>query len=255
LRGVVDSMEYAIEAIGLGKVSAHRWLIRDVNLRISRSALYFLVAPNGAGKTTLLRLLAGLSRASSGTATVFGRQVWGAGPEVLSQIGFAPADGGYYPNLTVDQNLEVAAAVRRGFDRQAIDEAATILDLCPLKGRRAGTLSKGQKKRLAIACALVGYPAVLLLDEPYANLDADGLDVVEELLSVVCARHGTTVVIASALPPNDLGRAAVVGVIDQGRFSGERVLAEGLTQAEVRAMLRELMAGSSGGSDDNSDQG
>ncbi len=248
-------MEYAIEAIGLGKVSVHRWLVRDVNLGISRSALYYLVGPNGAGKTTLLRLLAGLLRPSSGTATVFGRQVWGGGPEVLSQIGFVPADGGYYPNLTIDENLEVAGALRRGFDRQAIDEAATILDLCPLKGQRAGSLSKGQKKRLAIACAMVGYPAVLLLDEPYADLDADGLDVVQELISVVCARHGTTVVVASALPPNDLGRAAVVGVIDQGRFCGERVIAEGPSQAEVRAMLRELMAGSSGGSDDDSDQG
>jgi len=248
-------MEYAVEAIGLGKVSARRWLVRDVNLGISRSALYYLVGSNGAGKTTLLRLLAGLLRPSSGMATVFGRRVWGAGPEVLSQIGFAPADGGYYPNLTVDQNLEVAAALRSGFDRQAIDEAATVLDLRPLKGRRAGFLSKGQKKRLAIACALVGYPPVLLLDEPYANLDAGGLDVVQELISVVCARHGTTVVIASALPPNEPGRAAVVGVIDQGRLSGERVVAEGVNQAEVRVMLRELTAGSSGGSDDHSDQG
>ncbi len=248
-------MEYAVEATGLGKRAASKWLVQDVNLRIARSVLYCLVGQNGAGKTTLLRLLAGLVRASSGTVMALGHPVWGARPEVLSMIGFVPADGGYYPNLTVGQNLEVATVLRRGLDRQAIDEVATGLDLRPLKGRRAGTLSKGQKKRLAIACGWVGYPAVLLLDEPYADLDADGLDVVNELVSVVCPRRGTTVVIASALPPNELKRAAVVGVIDRGRLCGERAFAGGSSQAEVRAMLREATAGSSGGSIHDSDQG
>jgi len=90
LRGVVDSMEYAIEAIGLGKVSAQRWLVRDVNLGISRSALYYLVGQNGAGKTTLLRLLAGLSRASSGTGASSGRKepLWA---DVVSGRRFAVA--------------------------------------------------------------------------------------------------------------------------------------------------------------------
>ncbi|MCL6580644.1 MAG: ABC transporter ATP-binding protein [Firmicutes bacterium] len=248
-------MEYAIEAIGLGKASANKWLIRDVNLRIRRSALYYLVGQNGSGKTTLLGLLAGLLRPSSGTATVFGRQVWGAGPEVLSRIGFAPADGGYYPNLTVDQNLVVAAAIRRGSDRKAIDEAVAALDLCPLRGRRAGSLSKGQKKRLAIACALVGYPEVVLLDEPYSNLDADGIDVVQKLVSDVCHNRGTTVVASSALPPSSPGRTATIGVIHEGRFLGEWDISDNLSPVDVRAMLRELTTGLSGGRDDNPGQG
>lgn len=172
-----------------------------------------------------------------------------------SQIGFVPADGGYYSNLTVDQNLKVAAALRRRVGRRAVDEAAAILDLCSVRERRASTLSKGQKKRLAIACALVGYPEVLLLDEPCADLDVNGLNLVQGMISMLCARHGATVVVASALPPSGLRRAGVMGVVNQGRLSEERAIGRGFSQAESAAMLEEARADASGGSTNDSDQG
>jgi ABC-type multidrug transport system ATPase subunit len=247
-------MGYAVEAIGLGKMSSRRWLIRDVNLAISRSSVYYLVGPNGSGKTTLLRLLAGLARASSGTVRVLGHEIWGASSDVRSQIGFVPADGGYYANLTVDQNLKVAAALRRRDGRYAVDEAATTLELSSVRERRAGTLSKGQKKRLAIACGLVGYPQVLFLDEPCANLDTGGFHLIQGLIAMVCAEHGTTVVVASTLPPSGLSHSALVGVIGQGRLCDERAMAKGLNEAEGTLMLGQTRATSLEEATDEPDQ-
>lgn len=132
-----------------------------------------LFGPNGSGKTTLLRTIAGLLRPTSGRVTIDGHEV--RAEESRRQIGYSGHATGLYRDLSVAENLELFARLY-GVPISHIDDVLVALGLSGMAAVRAGNLSAGSARRAGVARALVHEPAVLLLDEPYANVDEEAAE-------------------------------------------------------------------------------
>ena len=133
-----------------------------------------LIGPDGAGKTTLLRLMAGLLVPGSGTLTTLGRDPARDAAGIHREIGYMPQKFGLYEDLSVLENLTLHADLRHvtGAERTAtFDRLLGFTDLKRFTGRLAGRLSGGMKQKLGLACALLGTPRLLLLDEPGVGVD------------------------------------------------------------------------------------
>jgi ABC-2 type transport system ATP-binding protein len=181
-----------------------------------------LFGPNGSGKSTLLRAVAGLVSPSQGSITFEGAPVAPSQEAWRRLVGYAGHESGLYPNLTVSENLELFGRLY-GSDSERPASLLSQLGLEGRSGTQAGELSAGLKRRAAVARALVGEPRLLLLDEPYANLDDDSAALVSEALvawrepgrSALVATHGAKKLKAFADAGVILRRGRVV---TQGRY-------------------------------------
>jgi heme ABC exporter ATP-binding subunit CcmA len=131
-----------------------------------------LFGPNGAGKSTLLRVLAGLLRPSGGSALLFGQEIRSSSESMRRRIGYVSHDSGLYARLSVMENLSLFANLY-GVTPDRVDEVLDQLDMHEWRSMQVSALSAGLKRRVAVARAVLHEPDVLLLDEPYANLDDD----------------------------------------------------------------------------------
>ncbi|MBK9014016.1 MAG: ABC transporter ATP-binding protein [Saprospiraceae bacterium] len=152
-----------------GKVMA----VNDVSFDVRPGELFGLIGPDGAGKTTLFRILATLQLPDSGNASVLGYDVVKDYAQIRRRIGYMPGRFSLYQDLTVRENLEFFAAI---FGTSIEANYHLIKDIYsqlePFKNRRAGQLSGGMKQKLALSCALIHQPELLLLDEPTTGVDA-----------------------------------------------------------------------------------
>jgi ABC-2 type transport system ATP-binding protein len=151
-----------------------REVLNDLSLAVPRRTLFALIGPSGSGKSTTVRLACGIYKPDSGTVRLLGyaRAPWPRA--VRARIGYMPQGDSLYPRLTISENLRYAGAVR-GMARAAIHarlaELLRLVDLDAQRTQQAGRLSGGQRRRLALAIALVDDPEVLFVDEPTAGLD------------------------------------------------------------------------------------
>ncbi len=137
--------------------------------------------PNGSGKSTLLRVLAGLLEPTAGRVLLEGAPMRASDERFRARVGYAGHQPGLYARLTVRENLELFATLH-GVGAGRVDEALEGLGLVPHAGTHAGALSAGFKRRAAVARASLHEPDVLLLDEPYANLDDDAAELVSAVI-------------------------------------------------------------------------
>ncbi len=161
------SKSFAAERRGAPVVPA----VRNISLEVAPGTLLGLVGPDASGKTTLLRMLAGMAEADSGDISVFGKSV----SELdRSLVGYMPQGGALYLELSVEQNLDLYARLR-GIDPAAepdrIENIYTLTGLGDFRGRAVGKLSGGMRQKLAMACAVVAAPPLMLLDEPSVGVD------------------------------------------------------------------------------------
>lgn len=214
--------ETAIVLRGLGKCfspdAAHPAL-DGLNAEIPGGTVSGVVGPDAAGKTTLMRLLAGLLRPSSGEALIWDRPAMDGKGGSLPFVGYMPQKFGLYEDLSVLDNLRLHASLRdvTGPERDALFERLlSFTDLEPFTKRLAGRLSGGMKQKLGLACALIGTPRVLLLDEPGVGVDPRSR---RELWSMVTnlAGGGMTVVWSTAYM-EEAERCAHVLMLDGGRL-------------------------------------
>ncbi len=161
--------------------------LSDVSLSIHAGEIVGLVGPDGAGKTTLLRALAGLTAVDAGTIGVLGQDI---SDMDRAQIGYLPQSGGTYADISVRENLRLYARLKhlpRAQENAAIDRILAASDLAPFSTRLAGRLSGGMRMKLAVGCAMIAQPRLLLLDEPSVGVDpisrADMWDFVRTLAS------------------------------------------------------------------------
>ncbi|HEX6995125.1 MAG TPA: ATP-binding cassette domain-containing protein [Gammaproteobacteria bacterium] len=164
----------AIALHGVTKRFGRITALAAVDARFHAGRLTGLVGPDGSGKTTLMRLMAGLLRPTDGRIEIAGRDTRRHADEIHTLIGYMPQRFGLYEDLTVAENLELYAKLKRlrGAERRhAFDAALAFTRLGPFTGRLAGRLSGGMKQKLGLACALLARPAVLLLDEPSVGVD------------------------------------------------------------------------------------
>ncbi len=172
-----------IEIRNLTKSFGPRTALAGVDLSIDQGEFITLVGPNGAGKTTLLRILATLTRPTSGTVRIAGHDPSHEGEHARRRIGFLSHRTILYDDLTAEQNLRFYARMYdlNGADAR-IDDLLERVGLTLRRRDLVRTFSRGMKQRLALARAVLHRPAVLLLDEPYTGLDPGAAEVLTDLL-------------------------------------------------------------------------
>ncbi len=188
-------MRAALEAAGLGLRYGKAWALRDCSLSLPAGSVIALVGPNGAGKTTLLHLVAGLLRPSEGTVEVFGQDARAGSAEALAQVGFVAQDHPVYQGFSVADLLRMGRSLNLRWDQELAERRLAELGI-PL-GRRAGKLSGGQQAQVALALALAKRPALLVLDEPLANLDPIARRDFMRTAMAAVADDGITVLLSS----------------------------------------------------------
>jgi ABC-type branched-subunit amino acid transport system ATPase component len=174
-------------------------VLRGVTLRADRDEIVAVIGPNGAGKSTLLKAIYGLVTRSAGAVRFDDEDVTGIRADRITRRGlnFVPQNDNVFPTLTVDENVHVGSlAVPKGERRAAVARVRELFPILHERPRqRAGTLSGGQRKLVALARALVTSPKLLLLDEPSAGLSPQAMDLVfDKLVEINAQRVGIVVV-------------------------------------------------------------
>ena len=166
--------DFAIQARGLTKQFGALTAVDHLDLDVPRAEIYGFLGPNGSGKSTTIRLLCGLLTPSDGTANVLGLDIPGDASALKPRIGYMTQKFSLYEDLTVRENLDFIAdvyAYSRSEKHARVQELLGKYDLIDQEKQFTGTMSGGQKQRLALACAVLHRPDLLLLDEPTSAVD------------------------------------------------------------------------------------
>lgn len=189
--------ENAIEVSGLTKRYGTVTALDGVSFRVGRGELFGLIGPDGAGKTTLFRLLTTLLVPDAGFAAVDGFDTVRDYRRIRERVGYMPGRFSLYPDLSVGENLAFFAALFGVEIRDNYELIAPIYSqIEPFRTRRAGKLSGGMKQKLALCCALVHRPSVLLLDEPTTGVDAVSRSEFWDMLSEL-KRRGISILVST----------------------------------------------------------
>jgi iron(III) transport system ATP-binding protein len=210
-----------VAVTGLHKAFGTHPVLTGVNLEVPAGSLTAILGPSGSGKTTLLRLLAGFDRTDSGTITIGDVLVDGPGVHVAPErrrIGYVPQEGSLFPHLTIEANVGFGLAAR---DRRG-SKVAAMLEAVGLSGfgkRYPHQLSGGQQQRVALARALAIEPAVVLLDEPFASLDAHLRASVRADVQEIFRQAGTTAILVTHDQDEALSVADRVAALRDGKIA------------------------------------
>jgi ABC-2 type transport system ATP-binding protein len=200
-----------------------RSALDNYDLHVEAGHLYGLVGPDGAGKTTLLRILSTVLNPTSGSAQVAGFDVLKQSEQVRSRIGYMPQAFSLYPDLSVLENLRFFAdmnGVPREKQKQRIPELLDFARLTEFTSRRSENLSGGMRKKLALTCAMIHQPEILLLDEPTTGVDPVSRRELWQLLAKVIER-GVTIIVSTPYI-DEAERCDVVNIIYQGKKLNSR---------------------------------
>jgi heme exporter protein A len=223
----------ALELDGLARNYGEREALSDVSFSMAAGRTLVVFGPNGAGKSTLLRILATLLRPHAGSLTVLGRSLPGEAWGVRGQIGLLAHEPMLYRELSARENLRFHARLH-GVSEDRVEELLDLLSMSHRAREPVRTLSRGMVQRVAIARAVLHDPELLLLDEPYANLDPAAIELVGPLIG---AAAGRTRVICSHDPAGGLAEADLV----LGLSGGRPVLlgsAQDIGEAEITELYR-----------------
>ena len=200
---------------GLTRNYGERAALEGVTLTLAAGQTLVVFGPNGAGKTTLLRVLATLLRPHSGRVTVLDTHLPDEAWRVRGRVGLLGHEPLLYRELTARENLRYHARLHGASDER-VEEQLDAVSLADRADEQVRTLSRGMLQRVAVARATLHHPELLLLDEPYANLDPAAIDLVEPLIG---AASGLTRVLTSHDPSRDLAQADIVLGLRAGRVA------------------------------------
>ncbi len=187
----------AVEAKELSKSYGKKNAISSLSFNIEEGEIFGFIGPDGAGKTTIFRILTTLMLPDSGSITVLGKDALKDYKYLRKRLGYMPGRFSLYQDLTVEENLRFFASI---FDTTIEDNYDLIKDIYvqiePFKKRRAGKLSGGMKQKLALSCALIHKPSLLLLDEPTTGVDAVSRKEFWEMLKRL-KQQGITIIVST----------------------------------------------------------
>ena len=223
-----------IEAVGLTKRYGEKVAVDGLSFTVQPGVVTGFLGPNGSGKSTTMRILLGLDRPTSGTATINGRS-YDRLRAPLCEVGALLEARAIHTGRSARNHL-LALAATHGIGRQRVDEVLDVVGLTQVAGKRAGGFSLGMGQRLGIASALLGDPHTLILDEPVNGLDPEGILWIRTLLRALAA-EGRTVFVSSHLMSEMALTATHLIVIGQGRLIADASVAE-LTAASGGSVVR-----------------
>jgi len=226
----------AITVSGLSKSFGSLQALHEVNFTVPRGEIFAYLGPNGAGKTTTIRILAGLLQRDAGEVSVCGADVAREPVFVKERIGVVPDESNLYPELTCRRNLEYLGelyGLRRKVRTSKATELLSFFDLADRGATPFGALSRGLKRRLTIAAALVHDPELVFLDEPTSGLDVPSARALRELIRTINLQGATIFLTTHNLQEAEALSQRVL-ILIRGR-----VAAQG-TPGEIRQRVRRL---------------
>jgi heme exporter protein A len=222
----------AIRLDGVARRFGQRWVLRGIDLTVEPGEVLAMTGRNGSGKTTLLRIMGTLLRPTRGTASVFGYDTVREGDNIRGRVGLLGHNSGLYDDLTAAENLIFSMRMAGvSADRTAIGQALERVGLSANADERARGFSAGMRRRLGLARLVLRPPRLLLLDEPYASFDEDGIESVNEFVTEV-ARGGGVVILTT----HDMTRAA--GIMSRRVHITDGLLADVHPEARAAAHPR-----------------
>ncbi len=235
-------MKNAIDIQGITKKYGNLTALDNVTLSVPEGMMFGLIGPDGAGKTTLYRILTTLLSPDTGTATVAGLDTIRDYKKIRAEIGYMPERFSLYPDLTVNENLHFFASLFGVRVKDNYDLIAPIFNqLAKFPNRRAGALSGGMKQKLALGCALIHHPKVLLLDEPTTGVDAVSRSEFWDMLATL-KEKGITILVSTSYM-DEAQRCERIALIDKGRIldvNNPTNLVEGLGENLYNASAKDM---------------
>lgn len=213
-----------IETKHLAKTYGDFTAVSGIDLHIPKGEVYGFLGPNGAGKSTTMKMLLGLTKPTSGSFTIDGKQYPENRTEILKEIGSLIEAPAFYGNLTGEENLEILRRIL-GLPKSDVLEALEIVGLTQFRKRLARNYSLGMKQRLGLAGAIIGKPPILILDEPTNGLDPVGIHEIRTLIRSLPERFGCTVLVSSHLLSEIELMADTIGILNHGRLLFEGTMA------------------------------
>ncbi len=211
------SAEFAIEARGLTKQFGKLRAVSALDLKVPKGQIYGFLGPNGSGKSTTIRMLCGLLTPTEGSAVVLGTKIPGNSQKLKPRIGYMTQKFSLFGDMSVQENLRFIAEIYsypRKDRAQRIDELLSKYDLLAQRRQLAGTMSGGQKQRLALACSVLHRPELLLLDEPTSAVDPQSRrDFWANLFRL--AESGTTIMVSTHYM-DEAERCHRLAILDRG---------------------------------------
>jgi ABC-2 type transport system ATP-binding protein len=214
-------MDFAIETFGLTKRFGDVVAVDDVNLRVKKGEIYGFLGLNGAGKTTTIRALLGMIKPSSGEVKVLGQTIKSDNPKLWGRVGHLVENPSAYPELTLQENLEIARRLQAVQDMDAVFQMMERFNISQFANKKAGNLSTGNLQRLALSRAMLHNPELLILDEPSNGLDPAGVVEIRELLLQLAGECNVTIFMSSHILAEVEKLATRIGIIHKGKLIEE----------------------------------
>lgn len=209
--------DYAIEARGLSKNFGDLRAVSDLDLKVPRAQIYGFLGPNGSGKSTTIRMLCGLLKPTEGSARVLDTEIPGEARQLRPKIGYMTQKFSLFGDMTVLENLQFISEIYsypKSERKGRIEDLLVRYDLTEQRRQLAGTMSGGQKQRLALACAVLHRPELLLLDEPTSAVDPQSRrDFWANLFRL--AEDGTTILVSTHYM-DEAERCHRLAILDRG---------------------------------------
>ncbi len=240
-----------IEISHLTKKYGSHVAVDNLTLNIESGRIYGFLGPNGAGKSTTMNMITGYIAATEGTVKVNGFDILKQPEEARKCIGYLPEMPPLYMDMTVSEYLKFAADLKRlpkDKKRQYVEEAMEMTKTADIRNRLIRNLSKGYRQRVGFAQAVLGYPQVIILDEPTAGLDPKQMIEIRELIKELGKRH--TVILSSHILTEVKEVCGHIFIISKGRLAAsdttKHLIAQTSDEQEIRLLLKGTEQGARG---------
>lgn len=232
------AVQNLIETHNLTKQYGSVRCVNAVHMQVPQGAIYGFLGPNGAGKSTTLKMILGLARPTEGSITLFHMKVTEKNRiKLLRDTGSLIESPSYYGHLTGEENLHILKTLK-GCPDNNVDQVLKIVRLEEARKKKVCHYSLGMKQRLGLAAALLGFPKLLILDEPTNGLDPAGIQEMRALICSLPSAYGITVVVSSHLLSEIDQMADHVGIIRQGELVYQNTLESLHSHARQQIALR-----------------
>lgn len=222
--------EVVLRTRDLSKQFGKRWAVKNLNVQVHRGDVFAFLGPNGAGKSTTIRMILTLLMPSFGSVEIFGEDLHRSRSAILSRVCGIVEKPDFYLYLSAYKNLEIIGSMTRRIQNREIMEVLDLVGLVARAFEKVKTFSHGMKQRLGIAQVLLTKPELIILDEPTAGLDPQGMKEVRDLIRGLSAESEMTIFLSTHLLSEVEQVATRMAVINRGELIAQGSVSELLDQ-------------------------